>query len=72
MQRREVSSSQIRSIGHDETTNTLEVEFASNGAVYQYENVPREVYVSLIGAGSVGSYFNANVKGNSAYPYRRV
>lgn len=71
MQRGAVSSSQIRSIGHDTDTNTLEVEF-NNGAVYQYDSVPREVYLSLMNAGSVGSYFNSHIKGNPAHPYRRV
>jgi hypothetical protein len=71
MQRGAVSSSQIRSIGHDETTNTLEVEF-NNSAVYQYANVTREVYLALMNAGSVGSHFNGHIKGNPAYPYRRV
>ncbi len=71
MQRTPVSSSQIRSVGHDESTNTLEVEF-NNGAVYQYDSVPREVFLSLMNSGSVGSAFNRTIKNNPAYPYRRV
>ncbi len=42
MERISVLSSVIRSIGYDNLTMTLEIEFA-NGGVYEYMDVPAEV-----------------------------
>lgn len=56
-----VSSSNLASVGYDMTSSVLEVEF-KNGSVYQYLNVPRGTYDALLGAASVGGYFNANVR----------
>jgi hypothetical protein len=61
MERTPVSSSNLRSIGYDPETATLEVEF-NTGAVYQYHGVPQEAFDSLMQAGSKGAYFNANIK----------
>jgi hypothetical protein len=43
MNRQNVNSSNLASVGYDETSNTLEVEF-NNGGIYQYFNVPESVY----------------------------
>jgi hypothetical protein len=59
MERIPVSSSNIKSIGHDPHTNTLEVEFAS-GKLFQYEDVNVDEHAALLGAKSVGSHF-ANI-----------
>lgn len=69
MMRRPVSSSNIRSVGYDPTTRTLEIEFNS-GAVYQYDGVPTTVHAGLMGASSHGSYFHQNIKGR--YGDRKV
>jgi hypothetical protein len=69
MERQQVSSSNIRSIGHDEETEVLEVEFKS-GAVYQYSGVSAHLAQNLLGATSVGSYFAANIKDN--FQFKRV
>ena len=69
MDRSYVSSSNIASIGYDEGTDTLEVEFL-NGSVYQYYNISKEMYDQLMRAGSKGQFFNAYIK--NAYPYSRV
>jgi len=61
MERVYVSSSNIRSIGYDAESLTLEIEFNS-GAVYQYQGVPQAEYDVLMNAGSKGTYFNANIK----------
>lgn len=62
MQRVPVSSSNIASIGYDEAAKTLEIEFHT-GSVYQYLNVPIEIYRGLLKAGSPGGYFRNHVKG---------
>jgi len=69
MERYSVASSNIASIGYDADTDTLEVEFLS-GAIYQYYNVPQNMYDQLIQAGSKGRFLNTYIK--NAYPYSRV
>lgn len=69
MYRNYVASSNIASIGYDEATETLEVEFL-NGSIYQYYNVPAGLYEQLMQEGSKGRYLNTYIK--NAYPYSRV
>jgi hypothetical protein len=66
MERKQVDSSNISSIGYDENSNTLEVEFHS-GAVYQYFDVPLNVYNGMIEADSKGKYFAQHIKGYYRY-----
>jgi hypothetical protein len=61
MDRVPVSSSNIATVGYEESTATLEIEFHSGG-VYQYYNVPENVHLELITASSVGGYFARNIK----------
>lgn len=69
MERQRVSSSNVRSIGYDEASSTLEVEF-NGGGVYQYYSVPEGVHASLMRASSKGSYLNDHVK--NRYRCRQV
>ena len=69
MERISVDSSNLRSVGYDLRTSTLEVEF-TNGSVYQYFDVPESVHEGLISSGSKGQYFNSFVKG--VYRYARL
>jgi len=69
MERYQVASSNIASIGYDEPTQTLEIEFL-NGALYQYYNVPLNMYEQLMQEASKGRFLNAYIK--NAYPYSRV
>ena len=69
MERQSVVSSNLKSVGYDLESNTLEIEFQS-GAVYQYYGVPLEVYEALMRASSHGKYFHAKIR--DRYPYRRV
>lgn len=62
MERNGVVSSQIRSIGYNETDKILEIEF-KNGSVYQYLRVPPNVHSSLMNSQSKGKYLHENVKG---------
>ena len=56
-----VDSSSIESVGYDGVSK-LHVKFTS-GNFYTLLDVPRRVYLDLIGAKSTGRYFNENVKG---------
>jgi KTSC domain len=69
MERIPVDSSNISSIGFDEGSNTLEIEFHS-GAVYQYFDVPLNVYQGIMEAGSKGQYLAQHIKGY--YRYTKV
>jgi hypothetical protein len=61
MKRKRVSSATMNSVGYDPNKRILEIQFSS-GDVYQYFNVPRKVYNSLMNAGSQGQYFNIHIK----------
>lgn len=69
MNRQPVTSSDLRSVGYDAETHTLEIEFHS-GDVYQYFNVPESEYSGLMRAASKGSHFHAHIK--DRYTYQRV
>ena len=62
MKRKPLVSSNIRSIGYEQSTLTLEIEFHSGG-IYQYYSVPLNVYEALMKASSHGKYFHAHIKG---------
>ncbi|GAF93205.1 unnamed protein product [marine sediment metagenome] len=66
MKRRRVDSTNITSIGYDERTKILEIEFNS-GSTYQYNNVPVSEYIKLINADSVGKHFHQNIKNNYGF-----
>lgn len=69
-----VESSQLKEIGYDAETQTLEVEFKSGtGGVYRYANFTQGDWDAFNAAESKGSYFIQNIKKNPAkYPYRRM
>jgi hypothetical protein len=61
MNRVDVVSDMMSSVGYDPTTAVLEVEFRS-GSVYQYFDVPPDHYVALLAATSKGRFFNARLR----------
>lgn len=69
MKRETVSSSNLASIGYDSENEILEIEF-NHGGVYQYFNVPEEVYEELMSADSHGRYFSANIRND--YEYQKI
>jgi hypothetical protein len=69
MRRNSVSSSAISSVGYDERSAVLEVEFES-GAVYDYFNVPKKVYRDLLKAPSKGSFVSRRVRDRYAFARR--
>ncbi len=62
MDRELVDSSMIASIGYDQSSGTVEVEFRSSGQVWQYYDVPESTYNDVRAAGSLGKAFNAMIK----------
>jgi hypothetical protein len=69
VQRTQVSSSAIQSVGYDPETAVLEVEFTS-GELYRYFAVPRSVHRELLKAESPGHYFGEHVR--EVYPTEHV
>ena len=61
MERKKVSSSQIRSVGYDAGAQTLEVEL-SDGSIWQYSRVPSETHRRLLAAPSIVSYYRDNIE----------
>jgi hypothetical protein len=65
MERQNVESSLALSVGYESSTSTLEIEFKSNGAVWQYYDVPESVFNEMMN-NSIGKYFYRNIKGQYA------
>lgn len=70
MERLRVSSSNLASVGYDETNEILEIEF-NHGGIYQYFDVPSSVYEGLMNASSHGTYFDSNIK-KAGYRYKKI
>jgi len=69
MHREQVSSSNIKSIGYESNSETLEIEFR-DGGIYQYFNVTSNIYEELISASSIGSFFHKYIKEN--YNWKKI
>ena len=69
MERIKVKSSNISSIGYDEESKTLTIEF-HHGGLYEYKDVPKKSYEGLISANSVGVEFHKEIKGS--YKYEKI
>lgn len=69
LERKRVNSGTIRSVGYDERSRCLEIEFSS-GAVVQYTQVSAEVHRRLLAAPAMASYFHDNIE--ESYTARRV
>jgi hypothetical protein len=60
----------IEAVAYDESAHLLWTRFRADGKVRIYENVPQEIYDSLIFADSIGAYFREHIE--SAYPMREI
>lgn len=72
IKRSPVSSSNIKSIGYDEGTRTLEIEFARGNHVYQYSPVTSSAYQELLNATSIGKHFHAHIKDNTNLDTKKI
>ena len=59
-------SSNVARFGYDESNQVLKVEF-KNGAIYDYYDVPENVFQGMTGAPSAGQYLAQNVKSRFRY-----
>lgn len=66
----QVSSSNVDSVGYDESEEIIKVRFL-NGGEYIYKNVSNSIiFDELVNATSVGAYLNRNIK--NVYPYEKI
>ena len=73
MKRIAIKSSDLSSIGYDSELKILEVEFSGKtgpGRIYQYANIPENIYLELMRAPSIGSYFNTQIR--DKYPSSKI
>ncbi len=61
LERQPVKSRILRSVGYDDSTKILEVEF-QNGLIYQFFDVPKKVSEDLLHSGEIGKYFTEKVR----------
>jgi hypothetical protein len=61
LERQPVKSRILRSVGYDDSTKILEIEFTS-GLVYQYLSVPPKVYGDLMHSEEIGKYYSEKVR----------
>lgn len=70
MERQSVESSNLASIGYDAENEILEIEF-NHGGIYQYFDVPENIYDELMNASSYGQYFDRNIK-KAGYEFQKM
>ena len=59
-------SSMVAAIKYDVGSSTLPVIYVS-GSVYEYKNVPEEVYTAMKTSFSKGAFLNQHIKGKYLY-----
>ena len=70
MNRVAVESSFLAAIGYDSDSSILKVEF-QDGDLYQYQNVPTNIYEEFMDAPSKGTYLNTRLK-DPKYPHKKI
>ena len=61
MERQYVDSTMITSIGYDQASSTLEVEFKT-GVIWDYPGFPEYLWYEFQAADSKGIFFHRNIK----------
>ena len=69
MHRIPVSSTEISQVGYHEDSETLEIKF-EHGGVYQFFNVPSNVYDELMKAPSKEGYYHSKI--GERFPCLRI
>lgn len=60
MEMKKVSAGNLRAVGYDASTRTLQVE--TTAGTFQYANVSPEIYRRLIGSSSMWSFYRDNIE----------
>jgi hypothetical protein len=71
-----VESSRIHAVGYDPNDQILRIQFKRRGEpgpIYDYDSVPPAVFKAMLGAESIGSFFEAQIRANQdLYPFVKV
>jgi hypothetical protein len=59
----------LESIAYDENLHLLRARFRHSGETVVYENVPQELFDSLLFADSISGFFRSHIEGH--FPTRR-
>lgn len=70
MEMQPVSSSDIASIGYDNESAILRIEYLKSGS-YDYHGVPADIFDGLVSAASKGRYVNEFIK-KGGYPFSKL
>ena len=62
-------SSVVSTMNYDAATSTLRITFVS-GMIYDYKNVPEEIYIAMKTSGAKGIYLNQHIKGK--YKFEKI
>lgn len=62
----EINSSNLKSASYDTETSLLTIVF-NNGSIYEYENVPWEMFTKFRMNESQGKFLNQKIKGTYSY-----
>jgi hypothetical protein len=65
-----LQSRTIQAVAYDERKHLLRAKFRFSGKTLIYQDVPRDVYDSLIFADSIGAYFRDHIYGH--YPVSKT
>lgn len=65
-----VYSSNVNRVGYDDESQTLLVEWAKDGSVSSYSEVPADVAADAAKSWSVGKFVNQYIKGR--FPHRYI
>jgi hypothetical protein len=69
MERINITSSTIKSVGYDVNMKVLEIEF-TRGVIYQYNEIPFEIYNNFMTSKSKGNFLSINIM--KKYPFKKV
>ena len=69
MKRTYVMSTDITSVGYDEPSRMLEIEFLDS-SIHQYENVPKIAHLALMTAQAKGLHYLTEIK--NSYPCKVI
>ncbi|GAA3618171.1 KTSC domain-containing protein [Flavivirga jejuensis] len=62
IKRKKIESSILTSIGYDNESKTLEIEFKKNKQIRQYHNFPKDEWDEFVSTDSQGLYFLKYIK----------
>lgn len=66
-----VTSSDLRAVGYDADTQTLQISF-KDGGLYEYKYVSESMHRDLMSASSKGKFFSRYLRDKTAYPCRKI